>query len=303
MEPGAEKERFIIMKPAAPDLYKGVFHSETVLPSDVGGTWYPKLPADTELAKGPIVLHFHGGSFLWGFGRTDIGDSGFSGATLASKLGHGTYALLVQYRLASDPANPFPAAIQDALTAYAYLLSKNIPASRIVVSGDSAGAILTLALLRYLASEESVFPTPGACLLFAPSVDLVFQGDAQPIDSHRNQKTDFLTSRTLMWGVSSFLPAVESRDDPYFAPARQPFAIETPIWLEGATAEVLIDTYHDFISGMQSIESNRIEFYEVPHAPHDILLIGHLLGWKTEAEKATEVANDFLRSVDVSEAQ
>ena len=286
------------MKPEDPstsDVYRGVFHSETVLPADVGGTWYPRPPSTAELAKGRIVLHFHGGSFLWDTGRQ--GDSGFIGDALAAKLGG--HALLVQYRLAGSPATPFPAAIQDALTAYAYLLSRNVPPSRIVVSGDSAGAILALALVRYLSSEKTPFPAPGACLLFSPSVDLVTQGDAHTIDTHRNQKTDFLSGSTLAWGVSAFVPSTESRDSPYLAPARHPFAIKTPIWVQGGSCEVLIDTYRAFVSGMQSIEGNRVEYYEVPFAPHDILMMGLVLGWRRQAEEMVEVAGRFLGSVGI----
>ena len=90
MEPGVERERFIVMEPPllnlnAEGIYKGFFHSDTILPAKVRETWYPNLPSDNELARGPIILHFHGGPFLFGTGRP--ADSGFIGDTLAAKLG------------------------------------------------------------------------------------------------------------------------------------------------------------------------------------------------------------------------
>ena len=174
---------------------------------------------------------FHGGSFLWGIGRP--ADSGFMGDTLAAHLGGSVqvYVLMVQHGLAADPASPFPAVIQDAFTAYAYLLASGVDAGRIVVSGDSAGAILALALLRYLAGEKDMFLAPGACLLFSPSVDLVVQGDTKAIDGHRNRRTDFLPGSMLAWGVEAFLPGEMERDDPWLAPARYPFALPTLIWV------------------------------------------------------------------------
>ena len=304
LDPGAEQERFITMELQTnttgtdDPIYKGPFHSETVLPAKVGGTWYPNLPTSDELLDGPVILHFHGGSFLWGTGRQ--GDCGFTGDTLAALLGACTHALLVQYRLAADPAAPFPAAIQDALTSYAYLLAIKVPTTRIVISGDSAGAILALALLRYLASDAAALPAPGACLLFSPSVDLVVQGDANAIDAHRSWRTDLLPGCTLAWGVEAFLGESRSRDEPYLAPARYPFATETPVWLQGGSAEVLIDTYHAFVSGMQAVEGNRVEFYEVPNAPHDILFVGHILGWRAQVEEVAGAAGKFLRSVGIS---
>ena len=79
MELGSKKEHFIITElPAAesgPDpIYKGVFYS---------GTWYLKLPTADQLANGPISMGF----LPVGYKRT--GDSGFTGGTLASRLGSG----------------------------------------------------------------------------------------------------------------------------------------------------------------------------------------------------------------------
>ena len=303
LEVGAEKERFVVMKPPVPssasqDIYQGPFRSETVRPTSIGGTWYPKAPTADELATGPVILHFHGGSFIWGTGRQE--DCGFTGESLAAKLGPGAHALLVQYRLAGGNAGTrFPAAIQDALTSYVYLLSRKVSPRQIIVSGDSAGGIPALALVRYLAPKKHLLPAPAACLLFSPTLDLRLQGDAYAMDGHRNQKTDFLPGATLAWGISCFVPDSVSRDDPYLAPARHPFSTQTPIWVQGGGAEVFIDTFHTFVSGMQDVKGNRAQFYEVPHAPHDILFVGHILGWRRQAEDAVRAAAQFLSSSGV----
>lgn len=103
MKPDAEKERIIAVTPQD-DIYKGVLRNPAIQPAIVGGTWYPKLfqPGDEQKT---FILHFHGGSFLWGTGRQ-------------SDCGVPATALFVQYRFASDPSCTFPAAVQDAVTAY-----------------------------------------------------------------------------------------------------------------------------------------------------------------------------------------
>lgn len=63
-----------------------------------------------------------------------------------------SHVFMPQYRLSCNKDCQFPAALQDALTAYCYLTqTMHVPADRIVLSGDSAGGNLVLSLLRYLA--------------------------------------------------------------------------------------------------------------------------------------------------------
>jgi acetyl esterase/lipase len=160
LEPDAEKERFVRMNPQD-CIYNGVLRSSAVQLAIVGGTWYPKLfqPGDEQKT---VIFHFHGGSFLWGNGRQ--ADCAFLAATILKRIP--ATALFVQYRLASDPACTFPAAVQDAVTAYKHLLDMNIPASKIVVSGDSAGGNIAIALLQYLSTADGdSLPSPSAALL------------------------------------------------------------------------------------------------------------------------------------------
>lgn len=77
--------------------------------------------------------------------------------------------LYTQYRLASR-AHPFPAAVQDFLTAYQYVLGHGVPPRDLVLTGDSAGANLVLALLRYLAAQG--LPQPGGAVAFSPWVEV-----------------------------------------------------------------------------------------------------------------------------------
>ncbi|KAF4628224.1 hypothetical protein G7Y89_g9928 [Cudoniella acicularis] len=288
MKPGAEKDRFVEIKPDK-KLYNGDL-AGPVTPSVIGGTWYPrKFQAGEELQK-TVALHFHGGSFIFGSGRQ-------SECADAAKLltNHVVdSALFVQYRLAGDPDCPFPAAIQDAVTAYQYLLALGIPASKIIVSGDSAGGSVAMALLRYIAEGKDILPSPGGCALWSPSIDLATQ-DPNGIDLHRNYKTDYLSGFTLIWGIGLYIPKPMDITGPWFSPLRHPFATKVPIWMMTGTAEVLTDTIVDFAGRMRSVEGNKIGLHEVQNAPHDIFLVGDLMGWAKEARAAAVAADSFFK--------
>ena len=293
MKPGAEKERFISMKPQG-SIYKGVLQDAAVHPATVGGTWYPKLfqPGDEQKT---VILHFHGGSFLWVTGRKS--DCEAAASTILKRIP--ANALFVQYRLASDPASTFPAAVQDAVTAYKHLLNMNVPASNIVISGDSAGGNIAIALLRYISSADGdSLPSPSAALLWSPSVDLGAQCDPRSIDLHKNNKTDYITGSTLVWAVNAYTPRSSMQPtDPYLSPLQHPFSTPTPLWIMVGGVEVLYDTIVGFADQMRSMEGNRVSLYEAPNAPHDIFLLGHVLGWVKEADGGAQAAAHFLQGL------
>lgn len=82
-----------------------------------------------------------------------------------------------QYRLCSAkpfaPANPFPAALLDALSSYHYLVhTAKFKPENIIVSGDSAGGHLAFTLVRYLATVKFVdLPVPGGLILQSPTCE------------------------------------------------------------------------------------------------------------------------------------
>lgn len=73
LEPGADKQRFIVMEPAEADAYRDILHHAAVRPAKIGGMWYPKLYSPAEDAKKMIILHFHGGGYVLGGCRPNEG--------------------------------------------------------------------------------------------------------------------------------------------------------------------------------------------------------------------------------------
>jgi len=130
----------------------------------------PERPAEWLRPPGAradaAVLYLHGGGYVIGSPR--------SHRHLAAAIARaaGTAALLVDYRLA--PEHAFPAALEDAVAAYQWLLARGLAPERVVVAGDSAGGGLTVATLLVL--RDRALPRPGAGVCISPWVDLTCSG-------------------------------------------------------------------------------------------------------------------------------
>ncbi|KAH6914019.1 lipase/esterase [Coprinopsis sp. MPI-PUGE-AT-0042] len=131
------------------------------------------------------ILYLHGGGYYFG----SVDQERYSIQRLARKINGRVFA--INYRLA--PQYPFPCAIQDALAAYLYLISppagaehQPVDPSHIVISGDSAGGGLSLALLQVI--RDAGLPAPSGGVLISPWCDLTHSFPS----IHLNTKTDVI---------------------------------------------------------------------------------------------------------------
>lgn len=131
-----------------------------VRPVNAGGVSSLLVAPQPEPA--PTVLHLHGGAFVMG--------SAFGYRTLAGALALAadTGVLLPDFRLA--PEHPFPAALEDAMRAFLWLVDSGAEPRRLSLTADSSGAHLALSLLISLRQQE--LPLPGRVVLLSPGVDL-----------------------------------------------------------------------------------------------------------------------------------
>ena len=120
--------------------------------------WVSASGADARRA----VVYLHGGGYVIGSLNTH--------RSLASRISaaSGARVMVVDYRLA--PEHPYPAAVDDALTAYRWLFTQGIQPEHVAVAGDSAGGGLALALLMQI--REHDLPMPAGGVLLSPWVDL-----------------------------------------------------------------------------------------------------------------------------------
>ena len=154
--------------------------------TEKGAGFFGKLPAHFEIShiaidglsaewilpsqvtKDKVILYFHGGGYVIGSSRAH--------RPIVAKFikGSGIGALVFDYRLA--PEHPFPAALDDSVAAYRWLLSEGVSPSNIVFVGDSAGGGLCLATL--LALRDQNIPLPAAAVALSPWTDLKNTGES-----------------------------------------------------------------------------------------------------------------------------
>ncbi len=152
-------------------------------------------PRKTPAAR--VFLYLHGGGYTICSPATHRGLTGRLALACRARL------LVIDYRLA--PEYPYPAALEDALSAYHWLISQGIPPETIVIGGDSAGGGLTLATAVSLRDRGE--PLPAALVLLSPWTDLTFSGET----IHSRAKVDPVFRGG---GGSSFAPAYANGQDP-----------------------------------------------------------------------------------------
>lgn len=294
LEPGKEGDRFTVIKPQDDWAYQGPTIDPEIKPEAIGAVWTPEALQRSSVDNADVVLHFHGGAYVIGNGRDE--DTGFLARTLL-KHGRVTHVITPAYRLASNKGGRYPAALQDAISSYLHLTEKmRIPASKITISGDSAGGNLALALLRYIHEhgKNLGMEPPASVWLFSPWIDVEAGLDKTNIAKSPQYTTDYLTAGFGQWGASAFSEKADPKN-PYLTPLGNTWASKSPIYIQTGRAEVL---YDDNIALAKQFEASgsTVKLLVQPKCPHDIILVGNLVGFEKEAQIAAKQAGEFLRA-------
>ncbi|KAI0206707.1 alpha/beta hydrolase fold-3 domain-containing protein [Astrocystis sublimbata] len=288
-QPAKEGDRFQVAKPSDSALYQGVLNHADTKPATVGGTWFPQAPGQDAATK-TVVLYLHGGAFVQGDGRHNF--CNFVGTNFV-KHGNVDYLFAVQYRLSGYGLNPFPAAVQDAFSAYNFLLTKaGIKPERIVLAGDSAGGNLAIALLRYIEEhgKELKIPPPKCCALFSPwTAPYDFN-----ITENPNFSTDWLPRSFLRWGAHVYGASVEKPESHrYITPLGNPFATSVPIFVNSGSLEIFDHNITKWAKEMAD-KGSSVELNREMGAPHDTMLLGDLFGFEDTAKDVAAKVGLFV---------
>lgn len=174
------------------------------------------------------ILYFHGGSYVVGSPETALSLMG----NLVVRTG--VPAVSLDYRLA--PEHPFPAAIDDAVSAYRALLDRGDDPSAIVFAGDSAGG--GLAVATCLAARDAGLPLPAAIVAFSPGLDATRTGESMDTKAGIDP---YFTRETLEHTGAMYL-AGQDPHQPLLTPATLgDLTGLPPILLQAGTNEVLLD--------------------------------------------------------------
>ena len=116
-----------------------------------------------------VILQLHGGGYMGA-----VRNAYYVFAGLYNEVSKGCNVLTPDYRVA--PEHPYPAALEDALASYQWLLDKGYYGEQIIVAGDSAGGGLAMALCMYL--KDHHMPMPGGVIAMSPWTDLTASGES-----------------------------------------------------------------------------------------------------------------------------
>jgi len=174
-----------------------------------------------------VILYFHGGGHIMG--------SSNSHKFLALKLAKITNmkVLSINYRLA--PEQSHPAALEDFVFVYEWLLSSGFQSKNIIIVGSSAGGYYTLMTLLKLRDNGSLLPAGAVCL--CPSTDMTISGES----IYKNCSKDIILGDLgYIWWVESHL-AGNNPSDPAVSPLHANLEGLPPILLQVSTSEMLFD--------------------------------------------------------------
>ncbi len=196
---------------------------EPVTANGVKAEWVSAPDADA----GRAILYLHGGGYMIGSINTH--------RTLAGRLSRAAKArvLLIDYRLA--PEHPFPAAVDDSVAAYRWMLAQGLKPSRIAVAGDSAGGGLSAATL--VAIRDAKLPLPAAGALLSPWVDMEGIGESM---TSKDSVDPMIHKEGLLGSAKAYLGGQNPRS-PLAAPLYADLAGLPPLLIQVGTSETLLD--------------------------------------------------------------
>lgn len=189
----------------------------------VPGEW--SIVPDSDASR--VLMFFHGGGYCSG--------SLLSHRRMVTEAGRAARmrTLAVGYRLA--PEHRFPAALDDALTAWRFLQMQGIAAEHIAVGGDSAGGGLTVALISWL--REAREELPACAWLVSPWTDLTMTGSTLAT----KDAVDPIIHKSYLGELAdAYLPAGMDRKDPRVSPLYADLRCFPPTLIQVGSAETLL---------------------------------------------------------------
>jgi monoterpene epsilon-lactone hydrolase len=204
----------------------GIARDVTVEPAMANGVpaeWTSTPQDDRDAA----LLYVHGGGYVIG--------SLNSHRHLVSEAGRAAraWALALDYRLA--PEHPFPAAVEDAVSGYRYLLSRGVRPGRIAIAGDSAGGGLVVAAMLAIRDAGLAQPACGWCI--SPWVDMEGIGETM---SSKEAADPMVQKAGLLDMARLYLGGADPRS-PLAAPIYADLTGLAPLLIQVGAAETLLD--------------------------------------------------------------
>lgn len=213
---------------------------------DLYGEW---VSVNRAHMKKYVILHCHGGGYSTG--------SSLYARTLTTKFAASTSmdVLCFDYRLA--PEHPYPAATEDAMQVWNYLMFLGYGARDVIVTGDSAGGNLALSLLLKLKEEERLLPR--GLVLLSPWTDLTSSGESFV----EKAELDPVLNRDYIDRMVEAYAGGQDMEDPLISPLFGDFTGFPPTYIQVGENEILLsDAERLYQRLLRSGVSARLEIFE-----------------------------------------
>lgn len=218
-------------------------------------------------------LDFHGGAFVFGGGEACRAQARMQADQ------HGALSYGVDYRM--PPEHPYPAALDDAVAAYRYVLERHEP-SRVVVGGRSAGGNLAAAML--LRAKEEGLPLPAGLVLLSPQVDLTESGDSFQV----NQMVDVVLPGSLMRNHQLYADGAEL-SQPHLSPLFGDLSGFPPTLIQSGTRDLFLSNAARMHRALRQASVNA-ELHVFEAMPHG--------GFGGNTPEDRDLANEIARFVE-----
>jgi acetyl esterase/lipase len=243
---------------------------QEVSANDVLGEWI-EAPA----ASAGVVLYLHGGAYA----LNSVNSHREWIARLASATG--MRALAINYRLA--PEHPFPAALDDTISTYRWLLDQGIDPGRIIIAGDSAGGGLTLAAL--LSLRDAGEPLPVAAICISPWTDLTLSGASM----QNKAKLDPILAPNSLRMYAAYYAGDHDLSAPLLSPLYTDLNGLPPLLIQVGSDEILLDDSTRLADRAREAGVNvTLEVWK------EMFHVFHLLGFLPETRKAVTRIAEFV---------
>lgn len=214
---------FVDLVLPAMDYKKFPCKCEYITIDGIKAAWFDPPEADRDR----VLLYLHGGGWVVGSIKAYKKVAG----EIAKVAG--CRALVLDYRLA--PKHRFPAALDDCVAAYRWLLSRGYRPESIVIAGDSAGGGLTASTL--VALRDAGDPLPAAGMLLCPCTDMTLAGETLV----SNARDDAMLNGNIArkW-VDMYLGDTDPKD-PLASPVYANLEGLPPFYIQTGSCEILFD--------------------------------------------------------------
>lgn len=187
-----------------------------------------------------VILQLHGGGYIGA-----VRNAYYVFAGLYNEVSDGCSVLTPDYRVA--PENPYPAALEDAIASYKWLLNQGWFGSQIVLAGDSAGGGLAMCLVHYLKNNH--LPMPAGIIAMSPWTDLTASGESYT--TNYTQDVLFGNTRESLIYVNDYATG-QDKMNPYISPLFGDFKDFPPMLIQVGSKEMLLSDSVDVAAKARS---------------------------------------------------